>query len=177
MKYEVYTLPIYHFYKALDGEFDLLECESIEQAETLLNDTVDLFNEVTGKKTNVNVIERIRLIRERSKYIICNNCLEILRTSDSQEAIDLLKQNGFEFDLTNKVESYNRALPLLSALLSKVNMMSAKFVSDNINNEKEKSNMYEIVIAVEKQLKITIDVQTTPIIKFGYYIKSLKNGK
>ena len=184
MMYAYDLLPIYNYFKAVDGEIKLLSKDDSEveptEAELILSNIGDKFAEIVADTSyKKSLVNRSQLVRMNAQYNSCLFALERLRSKPSDAMFDVLTRNGFNPDKDNLQSSLQDIYEQLQSLHSLYTVRISEYVKEN--EFVDKADMYSLVSDVENGLTrlnntdTKINVQTTPILQLAHYIKRIKD--
>lgn len=187
MIYNYDLLPIYNYFKAIEGDLKYLTTDNTEIEDNIATDLLltinEKFSEITEDKTATKELtKRLQLLKMNHKYITCLCALERFSVTQNDDMLNVIQSNGFIIDKDNLAYSIQDVFDKLQSLKSLYNVNLEEYESKQV--EPEKMDMYTIVSDVEagltqmNKLDIKINVQTTTIIQLAYYIKRVKeHGK
>jgi len=180
MIYDIESLMTDRFYKIIDsGDLKLLFDDGIvsDDAMAKWHEIVDKFNDITDNQQHKNyLIDRLELLKLTARYDVLTNCIKALTIVYDKELIAILHELGYKFDENKVEEGFENLHNQSRALFKKIERKKSDFVKKYGTDEyeKEKFSVYIYVKEIAKKLKIQVDIKTTPLILFAYYIKDLK---
>jgi len=127
---------------------------------------------VGGNRADLWLIKQKRLLSLRLKYEIDSTALRMVEQLPVQQTIEVAKDCGYEIDLSNFKETFDKARSQLNRLDTKIRIIEAE-----TKHEEKREDLDPLIVTLERHMGFQFKEHEMTVRKFANIYKEYKNVK